>query len=377
MRFDVSAHTIFVGLSGSLAHGTGTADSDVDLRGVCIAPLSTRVSIFHRFEQYEGSLHGDLWHSVEAQLQRRPHTARAMQQKTESVVYDLAKLVSLLCAANPSALELLFTPEEDWLYETPAWRALYERRHELLTRRVSQTYLGYGLAQLRRIRTHRAWLLSPPARKPVRSDFGLPDSSTLNRDDQGRIERAVSDRLKAYAFGELELDKPTRITLNEKMDAFMHDAMVAAGFESTPKDVATRALGLPGEVIATLEAERRYRAAMKQWDAYRTWKERRNPERAKLEQQFGYDTKHAMHLIRLMTMGVEILETSELRVRRPDADELMAIRAGSLSFEELETRAQELEAAMKAALERTALPADVDREAMDRLVFELVRNASD
>ena len=48
---------------------------------------------------------------------------------------------------------------------------------------------------------------------------------------------------------------------------------------------------------------------MKHWDSYQTWKTHRNPTRAELEPQHGYDTKHAMHLIRLMRMGLEVLET--------------------------------------------------------------------
>ena len=55
---------------------------------------------------------------------------------------------------------------------------------------------------------------------------------------------------------------------------------------------------------------------MKHWDSYQTWKTHRNPARAELERQHGYDTKHAMHLIRLMRMGLEVLETGDLGVRR-------------------------------------------------------------
>jgi len=45
-----------------------------------------------------------------------------------------------------------------------------------------------------------------------------------------------------------------------------------------------------------------------------------------LEAKFGFDTKHAMHLIRLLRMAREILETGVVHVKRPDAEELSAIR---------------------------------------------------
>ena len=80
--------------------------------------------------------------------------------------------------------------------------------------------------------------------------------------------------------------------------------------------VATHALQLPPDVVSALNAEKRHRAAIKHWDCYQTWKTDRNPARAELERQHGYDTKHAMHLIRLMRMGVQC----------DDADELCAIR---------------------------------------------------
>lgn len=56
---------------------------------------------------------------------------------------------------------------------------------------------------------------------------------------------------------------------------------------------------------------------------------------ALLVRSHGYDTKHAMHLVRLMRMGLEVLRTSELRSRpvAGDGDEscvLKAARAGHL-----------------------------------------------
>lgn len=54
--FKLEEHTIFLTLAGSQAHGTARQVSDVDVRGVCVAPLPVRVSLFKTFEQYEGEL---------------------------------------------------------------------------------------------------------------------------------------------------------------------------------------------------------------------------------------------------------------------------------------------------------------------------------
>jgi hypothetical protein len=42
-----------------------------------------------------------------------------------------------------------------------------------------------------------------------------------------------------------------------------------------------------------------------------------------------------MRLVRLQRMAIEILDHGEVRVRRPDRDELLAIRGGALSYDEL------------------------------------------
>lgn len=99
------------------------------------------------------------------------------------------------------------------------------------------------------------------------------------------------------------------------------------------------------------------------------------PVFAALSGAHGHDTKHAMHLIRLMRMGLEVLTSSELLVRRPDAEELVAIRDGVLSFDALLAKACDLEGRMEAAVKEASLPADVDRERVDALALELMRGA--
>ena len=96
---------------------------------------------------------------------------------------------------------------------------------------------------------------------------------------------------------------------------------------------------------------------------------------AELERRHGYDTKHAMHLVRLMRMGLEVLQTGDLLVRRPDADELISIRDGALSFDELLQQATELQARMETAAEQSSLPADIDQARIDALALGLMTGA--
>jgi uncharacterized protein len=174
-----------------------------------------------------------------------------------------------------------------------------------------------------------------------------------------------------------------RIAVAERLRGFWTDRLVApnegpraAGVDERLEIAAAKSLGLSRELVRTLAAERRYRSALKHWEAYARWKEERNPARAALEARFGYDTKHAAHLVRLMRTGLELLEQGELRVRRPDAAELVAIRDGAFTYEEVVAEAERLRTHMQDAAARSALPADVDHDALDALLFELVERFS-
>ncbi len=373
--FPLEKHTIFLTLAGSQAHGTARAGSDVDLRGVCIAPLPLRLSLFREFEQYEGALPESLAETVLPRLESHPTASRAQDIKTECVIFDLSKFVGLCAAANPNALEILFADPGDWLFDSPAWRRLHDERQRFLTKKVQQTFHGYAMAQLKKIKTHRSWLLHPPTKKPSREDFGLPGAAgTLSRDDQNRIEQSIADKLRSYGIDNVDMPKPTRIAVQERLDTFYRDALSTSDedLDDRMRAVASHALQLPADVVAALNAEKKYRAAMKHWDSYQTWKTQRNPARAELERQHGYDTKHAMHLIRLMRMGLEVLETGELRVRRDDAEELSAIRDGALSFDALLVAATALEQLMTRAAATTTLPDDVEHEAVDALLVAML-----
>jgi hypothetical protein len=365
---------IFVTLVGSRAHGTARPGADVDLRGVFVAPLADRVSLFASVEQVEGALTGALGDAVAAALAAHPSARHGVPPKTESLVTEVAKFLGLCATANPNALEILFADEGDWLYATPAWRTIHAARDRFLTRKVQQTYLGYGLAQLRKIQTHRAWLLAPPTHQPTRGEFGLPDHGTMHRDDAHRIEASIAERVHSYGIDDLELPKATRLAVTERLRAFWLDtlAVPAAALDDGLRAVAIGALQLPAAVVDALRAERRYRAAMRHWDAYEAWRTERNPARAALERQFGYDTKHAAHLVRLMRTGLEVLTDGALRVRRADADELRAIRDGALGYDQLIEAATALEAAMKVAAATTTLPADVDRAFVDGLLLAVI-----
>ncbi len=126
------------------------------------------------------------------------------------------------------------------------------------------------------------------------------------------------------------------------------------------------------EVLAAIKQERKYRAARKNWSKYQEWKAKRNPARAALEEKYGYDTKHGAHLVRLMRTGREILVNGDLRVQRPDADELLAIRDGVMNFDELMEMTTTLRKEVEDAEVSSSLPKSPPIDEIERVYFELL-----
>jgi len=75
-----------------------------------------------------------------------------------------------------------------------------------------------------------------------------------------------------------------------------------------------------------------------------------------MEKEFGYDGKHAMHLVRLLRMGFEIISTGQVVVTRPDAEELLEIRNGSWPLEQLLEYATAMEIKIEEAEADSPLP---------------------
>lgn len=119
------------------------------------------------------------------------------------------------------------------------------------------------------------------------------------------------------------------------------------------------------------DAEKAYHDALKHWNQYKSWQHNRNPARAELERRYGYDTKHAMHLLRLLKMGAELLETGQLQVYRPDREWLRSVREGALTYEELLRLAAQHEAHLDLLHENSPLPAEPDSAAAEDLVITL------
>lgn len=372
----------FLGVAGSHAYGMATSTSDLDLRGACIPPIEVRDSAFQSFEQWSTTKqHGSWGDRSQAILDSLNPSHKAALANTNDVldvvVYNLTKLVRLAAGANPNILELVFLDDRDILHSSPAWELIRENRDLFLTRKCRQSYIGYANGQLKRIRTHRAWLLNPPKAKPERKDFGLPQTSTIPEHVRNLTKQSVRKIVAGWSteegFDDI-LVGPARTMVQERLESIQMDLLRASpsGFFDI-EDLAMATLGLSKEVRGVFQAEKRYQAAKKDWKSFQKWQDERNPARAALEKQFGYDTKHGSHVVRLLRTGVEVLRDGVLRVRRPDADELLAIRRGAIPYEELLEMAESMMTEMKEISNSCPLPKAPDTEKIDQVLFEALR----
>lgn len=340
--------TIFLTVTGSHAYGTNVLESDIDFSGVCIIPDR---------KLYFGT------------------GAHAFEQKTkwddgkDRTVTDVRKLFRLLESATPNMLELLFANSKLWQIAKEPWLQILDNRKIFLSQKVRFTFGGYAHAQLKRIRTHRNYLLRKPPNKPLRSDFGLPEKSASTASERGAFEWLISHLLKD-SIQNLEVSEATKEELS-KLD--FHGMVSGKAFNDPDVGQALKiATDLPDSFLEIMMREKQYRAAMADFESYENWRATRNPKRAAMEAAFGFDGKHALHLVRLLNMGRELLETERLSVMRPEKDELLSIRHGAWTFEQVEEYAATMDRKLSDLMKTTKLPKEPDRKAIEDLCVELV-----
>ena len=87
--------------------------------------------------------------------------------------------------------------------------------------------------------------------------------------------------------------------------------------------------------------------------------------------KYGYDTKAAMHGLRLLYECLELMTHGQITLPRPEKDLLIKVRSGAWKLEKVVAHARELFKEVEAAVQRSPLPERVDRQAISRLVAEL------
>jgi len=96
-------------------------------------------------------------------------------------------------------------------------------------------------------------------------------------------------------------------------------------------------------------------------------------KRRALYERFGYDCKNAAHLIRLLSTGVEYLNDGKMQVKRTwDRDNIIDIKKGEYSLDDINFQAGSLFEQLKTAHEHSSMPNKVDEQAINALTMRIV-----
>jgi len=287
--------------AGSHSYGTSLPTSDVDIRGVfCADPINIRTPWFVVRET-------------------------EVEEDEDTKLYELTHFLKLCLDCNPNIIETLWVDRNDILSTTPAYEMLRDARYMLLSSKIAFTTSGYAIAQLKRIKGHNKHINNPqPEETPKPYQF-LSVVQWFGKEKNLNVDlESFCDGHRLVPYG------------NDLFGVYpwkFHRLYDYKGNLNTQFDENRADLGAP--LMLVKWNKKVYEDAKENHRKYWDWKNNRNEARSELEEKFGYDTKHAMHLVRLMRMGVEALREGEIIVKRPDAQELLDIRRGVMTYEEV------------------------------------------
>ena len=309
---------ILLGLGGSYAYGTNNENSDIDFRGVTL-PLSSDLLGLTDFEQYE-------------------------DRHTDTVIYSFNKIVKLLLECNPNTCEILGLDDDQYLIRTELGQKLIDNSHLFLSKRAARSFGGYASAQLRRLQNALARDTMP---QPEREQHILNSVQNALEDFQRRYEH--------FEYGSIRLYMDQAVT--EGMDT---EIFVDAVQNHMPLRDYQKMFTIMNNVIR---------------DYDKIGKRNRKKDDNHLN-------KHAMHLIRLFMMAIDILEQGRIQTHRvDDLDLLLKIRGGGFQKDDGTFDAEcyqildEYEKRLEAAAKHSHLPDNPDMDKVEEFVEYINRKA--
>lgn len=264
-------HVILLGLAGSYSYGTNVETSDIDIRGITLNRRSDLIGLT-QYEQY-------------------------VDDNTDTVIYAFNKVITLLLNCNPNTVELLGLHREHYLYLSGIGQELLDNKKLFLSRRAVNSFGGYADAQLRRLQNALARDSYPQSER---------EQHIFNS-----VKNAMHDfnrQYKRYREGSMEIF----IDRAENPD-FETEIFVNADLKHYPlRDYA----GMWNTMANVVR------------DYDRIGKRNKKKDNLHLN-------KHAMHLIRLFMMALDILEKGEINTyREKEHGLLMDIRSGKFQKED-------------------------------------------
>lgn len=351
--------TILISLTGSRLYGIHTDDSDYDYKGICIATKPYYLG-YSSFDQMDKG-----WEHTQSPFD---YLGR------DTVIYEIRRYFKLAADNNPSIFDVLYS--DSYPFITKFGQKIIENRDLFLSKKSKFTFGGYAAQQLKKIESHRKWLLDPPAKKPEPEDFGIKDDPSLIKTELNSFLNYLYHLIrKRIEFAEEAELLKSELTTMLQSDIDFKQTLIDNPLPEECLEYTTSLLQTDFNFTDLMQKQHKYIKAKERWDSYQSWKSNRNEERAKLEAKCGYDSKHAVHLIRLLRMGCEILEGKGVLVDRRiagDSEELKYIRAGNIKYDDLLDLVSKEETKLNNLYETSTLQKSAQYDKIEELLIELV-----
>lgn len=345
---------IFKAIVGSQAYGTATPQSDIDYKGVYMQEVDALIAF-----GYEPQVN----------------------VTKDETYYEVRRFIELLRSANPTMLELLYSPEDCIVQTTPQFELIVEHRHRFLTQKCLHSFGGYALAQIKKAKgldKKMNWEKARVARKtPLDFVYAYEDGKTmplakwLKKEGKRQAHCGLvalshfKDGYALYYDYDAHHGRESSPPLNFK--GIVVDDSNAVRLSSVPK-------GMKPETIVCYNKDG-YSTHCKDYRDYETWLAERNPQRyvdIKGHNQ-QIDGKNLLHCRRLLDMAMEIATEQTIKVRRPNAQALLAIRRGEVPLEAIIEQAEQDLEKLGALFAASGLPEDCDAAFANELLLSVRR----
>ena len=259
-----------IALGGSYAYGTNV---DYSAIGGHVSDVDIRGMFLERPDEIIG-IH--------------PNPEKVEDRDTDTVLYSFNKLFKLLIDLNPNTCEILGVRKDHILYCNDIGQMLFDNQDVFLSQRCVHSFTGYSNQQLARLENAIARDRLTEERKMAH----VKNSMQASMDD-------FTSRFSVSQFGEANLH------VGQLEDGHF-DILIDMDYKNMPVSQFNSMMNVLTNVHR----------------AYNKLNHRNNKDEEHLD-------KHAMHLIRLFFMGIDILEKKKIITYREAEHELfMDIRNG-------------------------------------------------
>ena len=369
---------VFEVIVGSQAYGTATPDSDIDKKFVYILP--------------EDYVFGTKY-------------IPQIEVNKDYVGYEIKRFLELIASNNPTLLEMLYSPEDCILIEHPVFRKVLKEKDKFITKICSSSFGGYATQQIKKAKgldKKQNYEIDRIVRKEpfdfcyvIEGYSSVPLKEFLETREMEQKFCGVTNVPHArdmyalfydwkahYCFAESESEEDREYNKNELK---RRGETVGLGYKgiyktgegkSKSESNSLRLSSIPKDedVYAIFHYNKDgYTAHCNDYNEYEKWLLTRNKQRWVETKTHGQkiDGKNMMHCARLIQMSVEIAEGKGLIVRRPDAQDLLKIRRGEISLEDLIKKAEQEIEKMDKLFKESNLPDFVDKELIHELLVKI------